>query len=80
MRQVDKPLAVDSIEDEDRALGACGCGGAWSLASEDVAPIHGHWYDALVVRCNQCGEHRRAIFDVTPFFTPPTHAWTRAAS
>lgn len=77
---MDKPIAVDSIDEEDHALGECACGGAWSLASEDVAPIHGHWYDALVVRCTGCGDSRRAIFDVTRFFTPPTHAWARAAS
>jgi hypothetical protein len=75
-----RPILVDSVDAEDRALGACACGGSWTLASEDVAPIGGRWFDALVVRCGRCGEHSRAVFDVTTFFEPPTHAWARVTS
>lgn len=72
-------MAVLSVDEEDEILGACDCGRAWALAGEMVAPVRGHWYDALVVRCLGCGQVRRAIFDITAFFEPPTHAWVEVA-
>jgi hypothetical protein len=73
-------IPVGSIEEEDAVLGTCACGNSWIVAGEEVAPIRGRWYDALVVRCGGCGLVRRAVFDVTSFFSPPTHAWVAAAS
>lgn len=72
-------IKVRSIEEEDAFLGACECGSAWVVAGEEVVPLRGNWYDALVVRCSQCGFVRSAVFDVTAFFEPPTHAWAMAA-
>lgn len=72
-------VSVRSIEEEDAFLGTCDCGSNWAVACEEVAPLRGHWYDALVVRCRTCGVVRSAVFDVTSFFEPPTHAWAMAA-
>ena len=78
LANVDSPVRVTSIDDEDRLLGACSCGRPWCLLAEDVAPIRGRWFDALVVGCPDCGGRVRAIFDVTAFFEPQTSAWARA--
>ncbi len=71
-------VKVDSIDEEDAILGVCGCacGREWRLAAEEVVPIMNRWYDALVVTCPACGEIRRALFDITSFFSPPSNAWT----
>lgn len=74
-----RAVPVVSIDAEDDILGSCACGGRWLVRAEDVTPIHDHWYDALVVGCPRCGRCRRAIFDVTSFFSPPTSAWSRVA-
>lgn len=74
-----RPIAVRSVEEEDEILGVCACGSAWRLVAEQVVPIRNHWYDALVVRCSRCGEVHRAVFDITPFFAPPSNAWVRTA-
>jgi hypothetical protein len=71
------PILVDSLMDEEQHLGSCPCGGGWTVALEDVVPVAGRWFDSLVVACRGCGNHRRAIFEVTKFFTPPTWAWSR---
>src|SRR5206468_6806476 len=68
-------VTVNSIAEEDSHLGKCECGGAWSLASEDVLPLHGRWLDALVMRCDLCARYRRGLFDITSFFHPPTRSW-----
>jgi hypothetical protein len=74
---VARAVEVPSIDAEDELLGCCECGGKWLVRAEDVAPIRNHWYDALVVACSRCGRCRRAVFDVTAFFSPPTYAWVR---
>lgn len=74
---MNSPVCVTSIDEEDRLLGECSCGRPWRLLSEEVAPISGRWFDALVVGCPDCGSRRRAIFDVSAFFSPPTSAWAR---
>jgi len=73
-------MVVNSVDDEDAQLGVCACGSGWALAAEEVAPIRGRWYDALVVRCRGCGSVRRAVFDITSFFEPPSHAWLEASA
>ena len=76
---VARPVCVESIEDEDRVFGICSCGSTWSVAHEDVVPLRGRWYDALVMKCRSCGAVVQAVFDVTPFFQPATFAWVRSA-
>lgn len=71
------PVRVGSVDEEDAILGNCSCGSGWSLAAEQVVPIRNRWYDALVVRCVRCGDVRSALFDITPFFEPPSRAWLR---
>lgn len=65
------PISVRSIAEEDRHLGACPCGGSWKLAAEDVVPLGGRWYDALVMKCQRCGDYGRGIFDITSFYPRP---------
>jgi hypothetical protein len=72
-------IPVRSIEEEDALLGTCDCGNPWQLVAEDVVPLSTRWYDALVFRCIGCRGTRRAIFDITSFFTPPSTAWVRVA-
>lgn len=71
------PIPVSSVAEEDRLLGQCECGGRWHLVAEEVAPINRRWYDALVLKCEACGETNRAIFDITRFFQPMGNAWAR---
>lgn len=73
-------VVVESVDEEDAILGRCTCGSDWALVGEEVAPVRDHWYDALVVRCVGCNQVRRQIFDITAFFDPPTHAWSRIAN
>jgi hypothetical protein len=75
---VASPVCVNSIDEEDHLLGQCSCGRPWRLLAEDVAPIRGRWFDALVMGCSDCGDRRRAVFDVSAFFEPRTSAWVRA--
>jgi uncharacterized Zn finger protein len=77
---VNEAVVVQSVDEEDAVLGACACGQAWHLAAEEVVPIRNRWYDALVVRCSACGEVRRAVFDITAFFEPPSRAWLRLSA
>lgn len=72
------PVRVRSVDEEDAILGRCRCGSRWALAAEEVAPLRSRWYDALVVRCVSCGAVQRALFDITAFFEPPSHAWLQA--
>lgn len=72
-------IQVRSVEEEDALLGRCCCGYPWQLVAEDVVPLSRRWYDALVFRCTGCRGTRRAVFDITSFFTPPSTAWVRAA-
>ncbi len=73
-----RPVSVKSVDEEDNLLGACPCGSGWCLAAEEVVPLQDRWYDALVVSCPACGSVARAVFDITSFFAPPTHAWVTA--
>lgn len=70
-------LVASSVAHEDVLLGTCECGGSWRLSYEEVVPLSGRWFDAIVMRCATCGEYRRAVFDITSFFEPPTLAWSR---
>lgn len=72
-------IPVRSVDEEDAWLGNCNCGDSWRLVAEDVVPISHRWFDALVLSCRRCGGTRRAIFDITSFFTPPSSAWARVA-
>lgn len=74
------PICVRSVEEEDAVLGRCRCGQRWALAAEDVVPLRGRWYDALVLRCVYCGSSHNALFDITAFFEPPSHAWLNATA
>jgi hypothetical protein len=71
------PIPVASLDEEVLQLGCCSCKRKWRLACEDVIPLSGHWYDALILTCPSCGLVKRAIFDITPFFDPRGRAWTR---
>lgn len=72
-------VAVRSVEEEDAWLGTCDCGHPWRLVAEDVVPLSNRWFDALVMGCTGCVRTRRAIFDITSFFNPPSSAWARVA-
>ena len=69
------PIKVWSTDEEDALLGHCGCGGEWRLLSEDVIPLHEHWYDSLILRCAACSALHRAIFDISEFFEPASKVW-----
>lgn len=72
MREI---VRVTSIDEEDEHLGRCECGGDWRVRAEDVVPLNGRWYDAVVVVCQTCGRANRAVFDVTQFFVPNPGVW-----
>lgn len=74
-----RPVRVASVEEEEHVLGVCPCGSSWALAHEEVVPVRGRWYDALVMKCRTCGSVCRAVFDITPFFEPVSLAWARSA-
>lgn len=77
MRRRTSGAPVDTVEDEDRAMGSCSCSGRWKLAGEAVRPVRGRWLDRLSVKCEACGSRRTFVFDITTFFVPQTTAWTR---
>lgn len=66
---------VPNVEDEDLLMGKCECGGSWALAAEEVVPVRLRWYDSLVMTCRSCRQHRRYLFDITPFFDPRPGVW-----
>jgi hypothetical protein len=68
---------VRSVDDEDRAIGHCECGGKWSLSGESVDPVSGRWVDSLTVRCSACRSARTFTFDITDFFEPRPAVWAR---
>ena len=74
------PVRVCSVDEEDAILGLCRCGNRWALVAEEVVPLRSRWYDALVVRCVSCGSVQRALFDITAFFQPYSHAWLEATA
>lgn len=64
-------MRVDSVEEEEGALGACDCGASdRATVSEELMPLHSRWYDSLVLRCRQCGRVTARVFDVTSFYEP----------
>jgi hypothetical protein len=67
--------AVASIEEEERHMRTCLCGGAWMVVSEALAPLDGHWYDTLVGRCSSCLRRERFVFDVTAFYQAVPRVW-----
>lgn len=69
-----------SIADEDRRMGCCECGGRWRLATEEIIPRSGRWYDSLVVVCKDCCRPEGYLFDITPFFVVRASVWTRHAA
>lgn len=68
---------VWSVEDEDRAIGGCACGGSWRLAGETVDAVCGRWVDSLTVTCGICSVRRTFEFDITPFFEVRPSVWSR---
>jgi len=79
MKRASVPIAR-SIEDEDGRMGCCECGGGWRLATEEIIPRSGRWYDSLVVVCKDCHRPAGYVFDVTPFFVVRPSVWTRHAA
>lgn len=68
---------VRSVDDEDRAIGHCECGGERRLSGESVDPVSGRWLDSLTVRCGACEISRTFTFDMTDFFEPRPAVWSR---
>jgi hypothetical protein len=68
---------VGCIEDEDRQIGRCECGGLRRLRSEEVIPRAGRWFDSLVVMCTECGMPSGHIFEITPFYQARPRVWAR---
>lgn len=69
-------MRVDSIEDEEIALGACECGATdRATVSEELTPLDSRWYDSLVLRCRECGLFTARVFDVTSFYEPRPGLW-----
>ena len=62
MRRMSIPI-VRSVEDEDRRMGRCECGGRLRLRSEEVIPRAGRWFDSLVVTCAECGKPSGHVFE-----------------
>lgn len=75
MRQGTAAPGVRSVADEERRMGSCPCGGAWAVAAEDIVPLHGRWFDSLVVRCSHCGHTKPFLFDISSFFVPVARVW-----
>ena len=70
-------LRVDSIEEEEAALGRCPCGSVdRATVSEDLMPLDSRWYDSLVLRCRRCGAFTARVFDVTSFYEPRPGLWS----
>jgi hypothetical protein len=64
-------MSVDSIEEEEAAIGACECGAVdRATVSEELMPLDSRWYDSLVFRCRRCGRFTARVFDVTSFYEP----------
>lgn len=76
----DRVPIARSIAEEDIRMGSCECGGSWRLATEEVTPRSGRWYDSLVVTCDDCHRPAGYVFDVTPFFVARPNVWTRHAA
>jgi hypothetical protein len=69
-------VRVDSIEEEEAAIGVCHCGSARrATVSEEMLPIRSRWYDSLVLRCQHCGSFVARVFDVTSFYEPRPGIW-----
>jgi hypothetical protein len=66
-----------TIDDEDRAIGTCPCGGIWQICGESVDPSGGRWVDSLKVRCRDCATTQTFAFDITEFFEPRPGVWSR---
>jgi hypothetical protein len=70
---------VRSIEDEERRIGRCDCGGPLRLESEEVIPQAGKWFDSLVVMCEECRKPSGHVFEITPFYEARPRVWARRA-
>jgi hypothetical protein len=70
---------VGSIEDEDRQMGQCECGGLLRLRSEEVIPRAGRWFDSLVVMCVECRKPSGHVFEITPFYEARPRVWAGRA-
>jgi hypothetical protein len=66
-----------AIDEQDRAIGACICGGIWRLRGESVDSSAGRWLDFLRLRCPGCTTTRTFAFDITEFFEPRPSVWSR---
>jgi len=71
------PVAVLSVEEEEALVAPCRkCGAsAVVVVSEDLWPIAGRWYDALVFRCDACRAVAPWVFDITAFYEPAPGLW-----
>lgn len=74
MRHRSIPI-VRSIDEEEREIGRCDCGGLLRLRSEEVIPRTGRWFDSLVVMCVDCGKPSGHSFEITPFFEARPRVW-----
>jgi hypothetical protein len=68
MRDRRSVARVSGLEDEDRLMGHCPCGGAWALAYNEVSLRKQAWVDHLLMRCRSCDARATFDFDVTGFF------------
>jgi hypothetical protein len=71
-------VRVTSIDEEDRLIGRCPCGGAWALAFNEVMLRREAWVDHLRMRCPACAARQTFEFDVSSFFLPRPRVWARA--
>lgn len=74
--QLSGTLDVRSIDEEDALIGACVCGGAWSLSANTVYPARQRWLDSVSVRCPTCGSEMNYVFDISNFFRPRPGVWS----
>ena len=68
---------VGSIDEEERLMGQCQCGGHWQLVRNWVGPTSGRWYDDIEVQCQGCGAVRLFEFDVSRFIEVRPQIWSR---
>jgi hypothetical protein len=68
---------VASIDEEERLMGQCQCGGDWQLVRNWVGPTLGRWYDDIVVQCQDCGIARLFEFEVSRFIEVRPQVWSR---
>jgi hypothetical protein len=73
-------VRVSSVDEEDRLMGRCMCGGDWALAFNEVALRRRSWVDHLGMRCRRCDSRVAFEFDVSDFFEARPGIWARRQS